>query len=130
LRLDGTLTNGGQVQINGILDHEGGSISSPPSYGANSILHYGAAGTRSSEWSPGATSGPGYPANVDIANDAVSMGTLASPLQMGGNLNVSGRLKLGSSGQPLKVLGNVNAADFGGIIELGVVSGGDLVAQG
>lgn len=101
--------------INGTLTiNSGGSVANdPPIYGSSSTLKYNSGGGygRSLEWS--ATSGPGYPANVQISSnttfDLSANGSAAR--QMSGNLTIDNgsTLGMGTMNDPnhLTVLGDV-----------------------
>ncbi|MFL6209445.1 MAG: Calx-beta domain-containing protein [Pyrinomonadaceae bacterium] len=130
LQVEGTLVNNGQIQIDGILEMYGGSISAPPSYGATSTLKYSGNFARGAEWTPGATSQPGYPTNVQVITSDFNLpnGTTNMPFQMSGLFfNQSGNFTLGAMTQPLIVLGNVFN---GGTLRLSTAAGGNLVIGG
>ena len=124
--------------INGTLTiNSGGSVNAnPPAYGSNSKLLYncGCAYGRSAEWS--ATSGPGYPANVQLSSsttlDLGANGGAANARQMAGNLTIDGGSQLSMAITPmtaaLSVLGNVTVSS-GGTLTLSSAPGGDLRLQ-
>jgi len=115
-----TLTLNATCRIN-----TGGFFNQAPTYGASSTLVYniGAAYGRSNEWS--ATSGAGYPANVQISNPGtvttLNMGTTAA--QCSGNITVDASTVLNTTSGGLTVLGNVLV---NGTISLG----GDVTTAG
>ena len=126
LALGAAVTNNGMAVDGTLRIDAGGSISAGPTYGAASLLKYNSGGTygRNLEWS--ATSGAGYPANVQISNstrlDLGANGGVATARQMSGNLTIDPGSTLGmnESGHRmtayLQVLGDV---DLGGRLELG-----------
>lgn len=125
----GTHTVNGTLQLN-----TGGFVSQSPVYGSSSLLRYNTGGTygRSGEWSPGATSGAGYPASVQLSNNTVlnlPNGSTASAFQMAGSLTIdSGSgLSMGALTQPLTVLGSVSNS---GTLLLSTASGGDIKVGG
>jgi CSLREA domain-containing protein len=123
--------------VNGTLNiNSGGFVNTnAPTYAANSTLSYISGGTygRGQEWS--ATSGAGYPANVQLSNNttldmgANGGGTVAR--QMAGSLTVNSGSTVSLAVTPMSaavtVLGNVTNL---GTIALSTVSGGDLKTQG
>jgi len=106
------LTFNGTGQIN-----PGGFFLMIPNWGNASLLRYNTGGAygRASEWFPGATSGAGYPANVQLSNNTtldLPNSSATSPFKMGGNLTVDlGSQMLMAGGtpmnQPLTVVGSV-----------------------
>ena len=116
-----TLTLNGTNRIN-----TGGFFNNSPIYGSASTLVYnnGAAFGRGNEWTT-ATSGAGYPANVQISNPGtfttVNMG--ATSAQCSGNLIIDASATLNTTSGGLTVLGNVTS---NGTISLG----GDVTTQG
>ncbi len=119
--------------INGGLSiFDGGAVSSnPPTYGSNALLSYRKTGVygRGLEWS--ATSGPGYPSRVSITGGSLNYdsGNPAAD-QIAGNLQINsggGAFDMGSVASPLTVGGTV--AIFG-TLKLSNVPGGDLRVGG
>ena len=132
----------GVTTLNGTLRlNNGGAVTSPPTYGANSTLLYNSAGTygQNNEWFDNTTSGAGYPAHVRVSNnttlnlsansnincacsgdltiDAGSTVTLVGmvgALTVGGNVNINGTLTLSTSiGGDIALGGNwVDAGTF------------------
>jgi uncharacterized repeat protein (TIGR02543 family) len=115
----------------------GGSVTAnAPIYASGSILRYNSGGTRnrSAEWS--ATSGAGYPFNVEVMGattlDLGSGGT-ATARQLAGNLTiVSGATLTANNGAnamtaALTALGDVTVS---GTLTLSTLSGGDLGLAG
>ncbi|MBI4675106.1 MAG: hypothetical protein HY741_25985 [Chloroflexi bacterium] len=145
LTVNGTLatgagiTNNGTLAVNGTLQiNNGGVISgTAPTYASTSTLKYTCACTygRSTEWS--ATSGAGYPANVQISNST----TLNYPNGSTAARSISGNLTIDSGSalymdygnpipgvsNPLTVAGNLV---LNGSMSLGNASGGDLYLGG
>jgi len=115
-----TLTLNATCRIN-----TGGFFNNAPTYGAASTLIYntGAAFGRGAEWS--ATSGAGYPANVQISNPGtvttLNMGTTAA--QCSGTITVDASTVLNTTTGGLTVLGSVLV---NGTISLG----GDVTTSG
>src|SRR5439155_13263506 len=113
--LSGNVTNGGQLTLNGTLFLSGGSLIGGPNYGSSSTLRYATGGTRprGDEWS--ATSGPGYPPNVQITSTTLDLGTsgTGTARQCAGNLTIDAgaTLTMNNGGNEmtaaLTVLGNV-----------------------
>ncbi|MFN8277776.1 MAG: T9SS type A sorting domain-containing protein [Chitinophagales bacterium] len=119
----------------------GGFVSTnPPIYSNTSTLQYFSGTTygRGSEWN--ATSGAGYPNNVDIqlngtvtTLDLNNSGLGSANPRIAGNLTIGngGALTMGALGTPLTVLGNVTVgAGTGGSLVLGTTTGGDLNING
>src|SRR5205823_115784 len=102
----GTYTNGGTT-VDGALKMSGGTISAAPTFGAFSILYYDklfSTVARGTEWTPGATSGTGYPNEVRVTtNTTANIDSGAQALQMAGLLTVDGTLSLGAMTAPLRV---------------------------
>jgi uncharacterized repeat protein (TIGR02543 family) len=100
-----TLTLNGIARLN-----TGGFFNNAPTYGSASTLVYngGAAFGRGNEWTT-ATSGAGYPANVQISNPGtvttLNMGS--SSAQNSGNLTIDASTILNTTSSSLTVLGNV-----------------------
>jgi hypothetical protein len=128
----------GNLTFNGLCTiFNGGFFSGSPNYGANSTLVYSTGGNygRAGEWLPGATSGAGYPANVQLSNNTtldLPNGSPNSPFEMSGSLTVDSNSKLQLAGappltQPLTVKGNVTLS---GNLELSTAIGGDLKVGG
>jgi hypothetical protein len=119
--LTGALTLNGTVRIN-----TGGSFVNAPTYGSSSTLIYntGAAFTRGNEWTT-ATSGAGYPANVQISNPGtvttLNMGSTSA--QCSGNITIDASTTLNTTSAGLTVLGSVTS---NGTISLG----GDVTLSG
>jgi hypothetical protein len=128
----GNLTLNGIVQVN-----IGGFTSGSPTYGASSLLKYNTGGTygRNGEWLPNATSGAGYPNNVQLSNNTtldLANSSTTQPFQMAGTLTIDSGSTMQLAGstpltQPLTVLGSVN---INGTLNLSTALGGDLVTQG
>ncbi len=122
----------GTLQINA-----GGYVNTTaPAYGSSSLLKYNSGGTygRGLEWS--ATSGAGYPANVQIGNNTtlnLGNGGTGTARQMSGDLTIDGgsTLSMDESGAQmtaaLTVLGSV---DINGTLTLSGQSGGDIKVGG
>jgi hypothetical protein len=125
----GNLTLNGTSQVN-----TGGFTSGSPTYGASSLLKYNvnASYGRNGEWLPGATSGAGYPANVQLSNNTnldLPNGSNGSAFQMSGSLTIDSgsTLNMGALTQPLTVLGSVTDS---GALTLSTASGGDIKVGG
>jgi hypothetical protein len=126
--VNGTLTIGG-----------GGSVNTnPPTYGSSSTLVYDCTCVygRSAEWS--ATSGPGYPNDVQVNSGTdVNIGSTAPNIarQIAGSLDAKGggRFLMDFPGNEmtaaLTILKNV-LVESGGSFNLSTASGGDLKVQG
>src|SRR5205814_4536343 len=85
------------------------------------------------EWTPGATSGAGYPANVNVTvNTTFNLNGASTAFQMAGLLTVDGTLSLGAMTAPLRVAstGFGGGVLNGGTIQLSTVAGGDLELTG
>jgi hypothetical protein len=86
-----TIASGGNLDI-----RNGGYVNSnPPTYASGSTLMYNS-GTNygiSTEWTAGATSGAGYPSNVQISNNigssGLNFGASATSYSMGGTMNLA-----------------------------------------
>jgi hypothetical protein len=130
------VVNANNLTFNGIAKlNTGGSFTGSPTYGSSSTLIYNTGGTygRNAEWN--ATSGAGYPANVQISNNT----TLNYPNGSNAAKSISGNLTIdvGSAlymdydspgmNNPLTVGGNL--ANYGSL-SLGDVAGGDLKIYG
>jgi CSLREA domain-containing protein len=130
--LSQTLTLSGTCQIN-----DGGFFNNPPTYGSSSLLKYNIslsspAYGRNNEWSPGATSQPGYPANVQLSNHTtlnLPNGSNSSAFQMSGTLTIDPgtTLDMGALTQPLTVPGDLS---LGGTLKLATALGGDFKLGG
>jgi hypothetical protein len=128
----GNLTLNGTSQIN-----TGGFVSGSPAYGASSLLKYNTGTTygRNGEWLPGATSGAGYPANVQLSNNTtldLANSSTTQPFQMAGSLTIDSGSRMQLAGAtpltaPLVVLGNVNN---NGTLTLSTALGGDINVGG
>ncbi|MDT7541848.1 MAG: hypothetical protein QOE33_1752 [Acidobacteriota bacterium] len=128
----GNLTLNGTSQVN-----PGGFVSGSPTYGASSLLKYNTGGTygRNGEWLPNATSGAGYPHDVQLsANTTLDLANSSTtqPFQMSGSLTIDSGSKMQLAGptpltQPLNVTGNVTN---NGTLTLSTSSGGNLKLQG
>ncbi len=122
------LTLNGTSQVNA-----GGFVSGAPTYGSSSLLKYNTGGSygRNAEWSPGATSGTGYPNNVQLSNNTtldLPNGSSGSTFQIAGNLTIDSGSTLEMAGgtpmtQALTVLGNVT---INGTLRLSSSSGGEI----
>lgn len=134
-----TLTLNGTVKIN-----TGGSFANSPTYGSASTLVYntGAPFGRSNEWTT-ATSGAGYPANVQISNPGtvttLNMGSTSA--QCSGSITVDASTILNTTSGGLTVLGSVTTngtTNTGGAVNVtGTVTtngtitlGGDVTLSG
>ncbi|CAN1485147.1 Fibronectin type III [Flavobacteriaceae bacterium] len=125
-RSAGYVSNPSNLTINGTLQLNGGynwSGSGSPTYGASSLLYYFSTGTpsRAAEWTT-ATSGAGYPANVQVGNNT-TLGMGATAAKCSGNLSIDQNSTLNTTSGGLTVLGNVNTD---GTISLG----GDVTLAG
>jgi len=130
----GNLTLNGTSQVN-----TGGFTSGSPTYGGSSLLKYNTGGTygRNGEWLPGATSGAGYPHDVQLSNSTtldLANGSAAQPFQMSGSLTIDAGSKMDMTGggatpltAPLTVLGN---ASINGNLTLSTALGGDFKLGG
>ena len=106
MNLAGQLSNSGALTVQGSLQlNSGGSvITNAPTYASTSTLIYNTGNTKTvgTEWTAGATSGAGYPGNVQIGNGAAnSTLTLGnSNYSLAGNIifsnNTGSNLTLGS----------------------------------
>ncbi len=129
------VTNAGNLTLNGTSQvNMGGFTSGSPTYGVTSLLRYNTGGPygRNGEWLPGATSGAGYPNNVQLANNTtldLPNGSNTSPFQMAGTLtiNAGSALSLSPLTQPLVVLGSVS---IDGALTLSTAAGGDIRVGG
>ncbi len=121
------ITTSSAASINGTLRiNSGGSISAAPNYVASSTLVYNTGGNynRGVEWS--ATSGAGYPANVQISHPGTgttNLLMLTTAAQCSGNLTLDASTSITTTTGGLTVLGNVI---FNGSYTLG----GDLFIGG
>ena len=130
MTITGTGANfGSSSTVNGTLTiNPGGYVSTnPPTYGSASTLKYNTGGTRGRglEWS--ATSGAGYPANVQISSSTtldLSNGGSANR-QMAGSLTIDtgSTLSMGAMTNSLTVLGSVTN---NGTLTLSAAGSGDL----
>jgi len=126
--------------VNGIMSlNNGGWVNTnPPTYGTSSVLKYNTGGTygRYLEWS--ATSGPGYPNDVQVSNNTVinypnTGGAFSTNLAVRRNLTIDAGSNLymdygtGNASGSLTVGGNVTAA---GDLSLGNQIGGDIYVGG
>lgn len=128
----GNLTLNGTSQVN-----NGGFTSGSPTYGASSLLKYNvnAVYGRNGEWLPNATSGAGYPVNVQLSNNTnldLPNGAVGAFFQMSGNLTIDAGSTMNLNGspamtQPLTVLGNTTIA---GTLTLSTAAGGDFKLGG
>ena len=131
------LTNSGTLAVNGTLQlNANGSVSAGPTYAVGSLLKYNTGGIygRGSEWS--ATSGAGYPANVQLSNSTtldLGNGGTGTARQMGGNLTIDAGSVFAMDNASndmtaaLTALGNLQ---LDGILSLSDASGGDLYLAG
>lgn len=114
----------------------GGSVNTnPPSYNSGSVLKYNSGGTfgRGTEWS--ATSGAGYPSNVQVSNnttlDLGANGGTATARQIAVNLTIDSGSTLSMAVSPmtaaLTVLGDIA---INGTLALSTSSGGDVHLSG
>ncbi|HWN09270.1 MAG TPA: Calx-beta domain-containing protein [Pyrinomonadaceae bacterium] len=137
LATSGGISTAGNLTLNGLFRiFNGGFVSGSPTYGSASTLSYftGTTYGRAGEWLPGATSNPGYPANIEIgANTTLDLpngGVFdSSTSQMAGNLTIDAgsTLSMGAMNQQLTVVGNVN---INGTLTLSTSGGGDFRTQG
>jgi CSLREA domain-containing protein len=127
-----TLTLNDTCQIN-----DGGFFNNSPTYGSSSTLKYNISSSspayhRNGEWLPGASSGAGYPANVQLSNQTtldLPNGSTSSTFQMSGSLTLDSgtTLDLGAMSQPLTVAGDLS---LGGTLKLSTAVGGDFKLGG
>ncbi|HJQ25057.1 MAG TPA: C25 family cysteine peptidase [Blastocatellia bacterium] len=126
------------LTLNGTsLVNNGGFMSGSPTYGSASLLKYNTGGSygRNGEWLPNVTSGAGYPAYVQLANNTtldLPNGSSGAFFQMSLNLTIDLGSTLQMAGvpamtQPLIVLGDVNLF---GTLQLSTAIGGDLKVGG
>jgi hypothetical protein len=127
----------GLSTVNGTLKiNTGGFVNTnAPTYAAGSTLVYNSGGTygRGAEWS--ATSGTGYPVNVQLSNnttlDMGANGGAAVARQMAGNLTINAGSTFSLATTPMSaavtVLGSVTNL---GTLTLSTISGGDIKTQG
>ncbi|MBS1741845.1 MAG: T9SS type A sorting domain-containing protein [Bacteroidetes bacterium] len=130
ITVTGTFTVNGTLQIN-----SGGFTNTAPNYGSTSLLKYstGAAYGRGLEWS--ATSGAGYPANVQISttNTSLNLGNngAGTARQCSGNITIDAGTTLTMNGTAmtaaLTALGDMNLA---GTLVLSSSVGGDIKIGG
>ncbi len=134
LELNGNTTLSTTPTINGILEIKpGGFILSTtgPDYGASSTLKYNSGGTynRSNEWN--ASSGSGFPANVQVSGNTtlnISSGAAGIRSVSGGiTVDAGSSLTQGSSNQGFVVPGNFT---LNGTYSMSSSVGGDLVVGG
>ena len=112
----GTLTFSTVPTIGGNFLINNGNVSAAPVYGSGSTLIYNNGSTYNAynEWTAGATSGAGVPANVQVgngtANSALGFSNSAGVYTMTGNLSITSNtgaaLTLNSGGGTLNVGGN------------------------
>lgn len=132
------VSNAGNLTLNGTSQvNAGGFTSGSPTYGASSLLKYNvnAGYGRNGEWLPNATSGAGYPANVQLSNNTnldLPNGSSGVFFQMSGNLTIDSGSTMNLNGspamtQPLRVLGNIGIA---GTLTLSNAPGGDIQVGG
>ncbi len=127
----GSLTINGTAQIN-----SGGYFDAAPNYGSSSTLKYNSGSTysRSYEWS--ATSGAGYPANVQISNSTtldLGNGGTSTARQMSGSLTIDSgsTLTMNASGNEMTAaLTVVGSVTINGTLTLSSSSGGDIYVGG
>ena len=120
----------GTLQING-----GGAVNNnAPSYASGSTLQYNSGTTygRNTEWS--ATSGAGYPNNVQLSGSTtlnLGNGGTSTARQCAGNLTIDSLssldMNVGSMTAALTVAGN---ASISGTLKLGSGAGGDINVKG
>ncbi|MBL7796806.1 MAG: DUF1573 domain-containing protein, partial [Saprospiraceae bacterium] len=129
-----TMSFNNVTTLNGTLRlNNGGAATSPPTYGPNSLLLYNAAGAygQSNEWYDNTTSGPGYPANVQVSNSTTLNLAANSNINcaMSGNLTIDAGSTVAMNGTvgALTVGGNVN---LNGTLSLATMAGGDIVVGG
>jgi hypothetical protein len=131
LAVGATLTNSGSLTVNGTLQmNSGGSLAgTAPTYGGSSLLKYSSGGTfaRGLEWS--ATSGAGYPANVQISGGTTlnlgANGGAAVTRAMSGSLTIDSGSKLGMNESGNEMTGNLivpGNVTVPGTLELGTGS--------
>jgi len=137
LALSSTYTDSGATSVNGTLqlNSGGGIANNSPTYGSGSMLQYNSGGNygRSVEWN--ATSGAGYPYNVQVSNNTtVDLGANSGnnvARQIAGNLTIDlgATLSMNATAmtQSLTVLGSISI--YGTFI-LSASNGGDLNAGG
>ncbi|MFD0778194.1 hypothetical protein ACFQZF_06660 [Flavobacterium myungsuense] len=105
----------------------GGAVTTnSPTYGSGSLLQYfvGASYNRSLEWTS-ATSGAGYPANVQISTNSTNttLNMLTTSAQCSGNLTIDSGNTLNTTSNILTVVGNV-------LINGTMSLGGDVYTRG
>lgn len=98
-----TLTLNGIAKIN-----TGGYFANSPIYGTESTLIYNTGGTlgRGNEWTS-ATSGAGYPNNVQVSKTGTTLDMLSSFAQCSGNLTIDEEARVDSTSGNLDVEGSV-----------------------
>lgn len=138
----GTVSNSGTLNINANgnlrLNNSSAISVNAPIYDATSNLIYNSSGTfnRGLEWS--ATSGPGYPGNVQISNNTLldlGNGATAAAKRMAGNLLIDDGSALSMNVSPmtasLTVNGNITIGASGtATLSLSSLAGGELFVGG
>ena len=132
------VTNNGTFTVNGTFQiNSGGFVSgTAPTYSASSLLKYNSGGTygRGLEWS--ATSGAGFPNDVQVSNNTLldlGNGGAGVARSMGGSLTIDAgsTLSMNNGGnqmtQPLSIGQNIN---INGTLTLSAASGGDIKVGG
>ncbi len=127
------VTSNGNLTVNGTCEiTSGGYFTGGPIYGSSSTLKINNGSTygRGDEWS--ATSGAGYPNNVQISGSStydLSNGATGTARQMGGTLTIDlgSTFTLNNMTANLTVVGNVSNT---GTLTLSTAIGGDIVVGG
>ena len=128
----GNLTLNGTSQVN-----NGGFTSGSPTYGSSSLLKYNLNTSygRNGEWLPNATSGAGYPVNVQLSNNTnldLPNGSSNAFFQMSGNLTIDSGSTMNLNGSPAMTLPLISLGNVtnNGTLTLSNALGGDLKLQG
>jgi len=137
LTLNNTATFTTVPTINGTFTlNSGATMSASPNYGGSSTLKYNTTGTygRNLEWN--ATTGAGYPANVQISNNTaldLGNGGTGTSRQISGNLTIDAGSSLfldyGSNDMTQALTVNGNVSNYG-TLSLSNSSGGDIKVYG
>jgi hypothetical protein len=131
------VTNGNNLTLNGTCQiNAGGFFTGAPTYGSSSLLKYNTTGTygRGSEWS--ATSGAGYPANVQISNNTtldLGNGGTGTARQCSADLTIDAgsALTMNNGGNAMTAALTVNGNfNFAGTLTLSSLGGGDIKVGG
>ena len=128
INLSGLVSFSNAVTVNTRLRiASGGAVTNnSPTYGSSSLLQYfvGASYNRSLEWTT-ATSGAGYPANVQVSTNGTNttVNMLTTVAQCSGNLTIDSGNTLNTTSNTLTVVGNV-------VIDGTMSLGGDVRTRG